>query len=173
MSSSEGKRTKENTASTTDTVATINMTPIFDAANENVTKLVNESARVQPLYAQAVSNLQQEYIEAVRSTIQTTISVQKQLAKSNNNKLNNPVITEAAAPYVQSLVRQSTDFTDNLIKITDINNQLTINAVNVLRENIKNFSRTVEAAAEYNSNLAKAWVSSYPSFQQQFTSSRQ
>jgi hypothetical protein len=169
--SSESKKSKDSTtAAATD--ASLNVSRIFDAANENLTKLVNESAKIQPQYAQAISNLQQEYIDAVRNAMQTTFSVQKQLANSNSN-FNNIVIPEAAAPYVQGLVKQSADFTNNLISITDINNQLTINALGVVRENVKNYSRTVEAAAEYNSNLAKAWASSYPSFQQQFTTNRQ
>jgi hypothetical protein len=170
-SSSESKRSRDSTSSTTD-AAVINVAQIFDAANENFIKLANEYAKVQPEYVQAVSNLQQEYIEAVRNAIQTTLSVQKQIAHSNT-KLDSPVIPEAATSYVQGLVKRSNDFTDNLIRITEINNQLRINAVNMLRENVKNYSRTVEAAAEYNSNLAKAWTSSYQSFQQQFTSSRQ
>jgi hypothetical protein len=90
-----------------------------------------------------------------------------------NSNFNNISIPEATAPYVQGLVKQSTDFTDNLIRITDINNQLAINALGVLRENVKNYSRTLEAAAEYNSNLAKAWASSYSSFQQQLGTTRQ
>jgi hypothetical protein len=92
----------------------------------------------------------------------------------SNSNFNNFIVPEAAAPYLQGLARQSDDLTNNFIRIADINNQLTINALNVLRENVKNFSRTVEAAAEYNSNLAKSWASSYPSsFQlQQFTASK-
>lgn len=166
--SSESKRSKENTASATDTPVSI--THIFNAANENFTKLVNETAKVQLQYAEAASNLQQEYIDAVRSAIQTSTSVQKQLANSN---FNNIIIPETAAPYVQGSVKLSTDFTNNLISITDINNQLAINALSVFRENVKNYSRTVEVAAEYNSNLAKTWTASYQSFQQQFSTNRQ
>jgi ATP-dependent Lon protease len=166
--SSDTKKSKESTTTST-TDARVNVTHIFDAANDNFSKLVNESARVQPQYAQAVSNLQQEYIDSVRNAIQTSNSVQKQLVNSNFNNISIP---EATAPYVQGLVKQSTDFTDNLIRITDINNQLAINALGVLRENVKNYSRTLEAAAEYNSNLAKAWASSYSSFQQQLGTTR-
>ena len=158
--SSENNRSKDSTA----------VNHIFDAANENFTRLVSESSRVQPQYAQAVSNLQLECIDGVRNSIQTTLSVQKQLANSYSN-FNNVIIPETSAPY--GLVKQSTDFTTNIIRITDFNNQLTINALNVLREAVKNYSRTVEAAAEYNSNLTKAWASSYSSFQQQFTTNRQ
>jgi hypothetical protein len=160
--SSENKKSKDST--TTSTNSTINVSQIVEAANENVTKLVNESSKVQPQYAQAISNLQQEYIDALRNAIQRTFSVQRQLVASNHS-FNNFVVPEAAAPYVQGLVKQSDDLMNNFISVADINNQLTINALNVLRENVKNFSRTVEAAAEYNSNLAKSWASSYPSFQ--------
>jgi len=170
--SSESKKLKDSTTATS-TNATINVSQIVDAANQNVTKLVNESSKVQPQYAQAISNLQQEYIDALRNAIQRAFSVQRQLVSSNDN-FNSFVVPEAAAPYVQGLVKQSDDLINNFISVADINNQLTINALNVLRENVKNFSRTVEAAAEYNSNLAKSWASSYPSFQpQQFTPGRQ
>jgi hypothetical protein len=169
--SSENKKSRDS--ATTSTNATINVSQIVDAASENVTKLVNESSKVQPQYAQAISNLQQEYIDALRNAIQRTFSVQKQLVTSNSN-FNNFVVPDAAAPYLQGLVKQSDELTNNFISVADINNQLTINALNVLRENVKNFSRTVEAAAEYNSNLARSWASSYLSFQpQQFIPGRQ
>jgi hypothetical protein len=164
--------TKTSRSSSSNRDRSVSVTQIFDATSENFTKLVNESARVQPQYAQAVSNLQQEYIEAVKNAIQTTTSIQKQLANSNSN-FSNVVVSDSAAPFVQGLVAQSTEFTNNLIRLTDINNQLTINALNALRENVKNYSRTVEAAANYNANLAEAWVSSTSSIQQQFTPSRQ
>ncbi|MGA7369245.1 MAG: hypothetical protein WBX01_08955 [Nitrososphaeraceae archaeon] len=168
-STSESKRSKDSTG-TTDAAA-VSVIPIFDAANDNFTRLINESAKVQPQYAQAVSNLQQEYIDVVRTAVQRTTSIQKQLANSSSNS-NNAIISDAAAPYVQDLVRQSSNFTNNLIRMADINNQLTINALNALRENVKNCSRTVEAIAEYNSSLATAWASSSSTFQQQFTPSR-
>ena len=174
--SSENKKSKDSATTATTGVsnnASINVSQMFDAANENVTKLVNESSKVQPQYAQAIFNLQQEYIDALRNAIQRTFAVQKQLIASNNN-FNSFTVPEAAVPYVQGLVKQSDDITNNFISVADINNQLTINALNVARENVKNFSRTVEAAAEYNSNLARSWASSYPSFQpQQFTIGRQ
>jgi hypothetical protein len=164
--SSESKKSRDS-ANTS-----INVSHMFDAANENVTKLVNESSKVQPQYAQAVSNLQQEYIDAVRNAFQRTLSVQKQFVDSNSS-LNSFIVPEVATSYVQGLVKQSNDLTNNFISVADINNQLTINALNVLRENVRNFSRTVEAAAEYNTNLARSWASSYPSFQpQQFTTNR-
>jgi hypothetical protein len=155
-------------AATAAAAAAANITQIVDAVNGNFTKLVNEAGKVQPHYAQAISNLQQEYIEAVRNTIQTITSVEKQFANSNSSNSNNVDVSDTAAPYVQGFVKQSNDFTNNVIRIADINNQLTINALNALRENVKNFSRTVEASAEFNSNIARAWATSYSAVQQQF-----
>lgn len=168
MSTLENKTSNYSTSTTKDAAApaTVNLTHILDVANENFTKLVNEAAKIQPQYAQATSNLQQEYIEAVKNAIQTTTSVEKQFANSNTS--NNVVVSDTTAPYIQGFVKQSNDFTNNVIRMTDINNQLTINALNALRENVKNSSRTVEAIAEFNSNLAKAWTATYSSVQQQF-----
>jgi hypothetical protein len=173
MSTAENKTSKYSANSTKEaTAAAVNVTHIVDAANENFTKLVNEAGKVQPQYAQAISNLQQEYIEAVRNAIQTMTSVEKQFANSSSNS-NNVAVSDTAAPFVQGFVKQSNDFTNNIIRIADINNQLTINALNVLRENVKNASRTVEATAEFNSNIARAWATSYSAVQQQFATGRQ
>jgi hypothetical protein len=171
MSTTENKTSKYSANITKDAEAAAvasNVTHIVDAANENFTKLVNEAGKVQPHYAQAISNLQQEYIEVVRNAIQTITSVEKQFANSNSGNFNNVAVSDTAAPYVQGFVKQSNDFTNNIIKIADINNQLTINALNALRENMKNFSRTVEASAEFNSNIARALATSYSAVQQQF-----
>jgi hypothetical protein len=165
--SSDNRTSRDNPRVTKDASATTVGTTLFDVANENFTKLINESAKVQPEYAQAISNLQQEYIEASRNAIQTTTSVQKQFANSNSN-FNNLIVSDTAAPYIQGLIKQSNDSTNNIIRMADINHQLTINVLNALRENVKNYSRTVEATAEFNSNLAKAWASSYSSIQHQF-----
>jgi hypothetical protein len=171
MSTTENKTSKYSTNTTKDAAATaaaVNITHIFDAANENLTKLVNEAGKVQPQYAQAISNLQLEYIEAVRNAIQTITTVEKQFVNSNGSNSNNVVVSDTAAPYVQGFVKQSNESTNNIIRIANINNQLTINALIALRENVKNFSRTVEATTEFNSNIARAWTTSYSAVQQQF-----
>ena len=180
MSNTENKTSKYNTNTTKDAAATaaaataaVNVTHIVNAANENFIKLVNEAGKVQPQYAQAISNLQ-EYIEAVKNAIQTMTSVEKQFANSSNSgNFNNVAVSDTATPYVQGFVKQSNDFTNNIIRIADINNQLTINALNALRENVKNASRTIEATSEFNSNIARAWATSYSAVQQQFATRAQ
>jgi hypothetical protein len=170
MSTAENKTSKSSTSTAKDAAApaVVNVAPIFDVANENFTILVNEAAKVQLQYVQAISNLDQEYIEAARNAIQTITSVEKQFTNSNNSNFNNVVVSDTAAPYIQGIVKQSNDFTNNIIRMADISNQLTINSLNALREGVKDSSRTVEATAEFNTNVAKAWAISYSTVQQQF-----
>jgi phosphoribosylanthranilate isomerase len=170
MSTAENKTSKSSTSTAKDAAApaVVNVAPIFDVANENFTKLVKEAAKVQLQYVQAISNLDQEYIEAARNAIQTITSVEKQFTNSNSSNFNNVVVSDTAAPYIQSIVKQSNDFTNNIIRMADISNQLTINSLNALREGVKDSSRTVEATAEFNTNVAKAWAISYSTVQQQF-----
>jgi phosphoribosylanthranilate isomerase len=170
MSTAENKTSKSSTSTAKDAAApaVVNVAPIFDVANENFTILVNEAAKVQLQYVQAISNLDQEYIEAARNAIQTITSVEKQFTNSNSSNFNNVVVSDTAAPYIQGIVKQSNDFTNNIIRMADISNQLTINSLNALREGVKDSSRTVEATAEFNTNVAKAWAISYSTVQQQF-----
>jgi hypothetical protein len=165
MSTAENKTSKSSTSTAKDAAApaVVNVAPIFDVA-----KLVNEAAKVQLQYVQAISNLEQEYIEAARNAIQTITSVEKQFTNSNSSNFNNVVVSDTAAPYIQGIVKQSNDFTNNIIRMADISNQLTINSLNALREGVKDSSRTVEATAEFNTNVAKAWAISYSTVQQQF-----
>lgn len=175
MSTPENKTSKSSTSNAKDAAAApaaapaaVNVALIFYVANENFTKLVNEAAKVQLQYAQAISNLEQEYIEAARNAIQTITSVEKQFANSNSSNFNNVVVSDAAAPYIQGIEKQSNEFTNNIIRMADISSQLTINSLNALREGVKDSSRTVEATAEFSVNMAKAWAMSYSAVQQQF-----
>src|SRR5215208_2449813 len=89
---------------------------------------VDEFAKAQPQYSQSISNLQLDYIQTTKNMIQTSFSAQKQLA----NTLNVPSV-----PYGEVFTRQSNEVTNNAIRSVGINNQLTINALDAARENLK------------------------------------
>ena len=48
---------------------------VYEAINQNVTRVVDEVAKAQPQYSQSVSNLQVDYIQAVKNTVQNTIKL--------------------------------------------------------------------------------------------------
>ncbi|HVD08234.1 MAG TPA: hypothetical protein VNB67_07290, partial [Nitrososphaeraceae archaeon] len=130
------------------TVESIGATHVFDTVKENFVRAVDQMARVQPQYLQAFSNLQLDSIQAVKNLIQNTISAQKQFVGSWNV----PVSTS----YTEQFTRQSNEITNNTLRAVDINNNLAINALDLARENLRIYSKTVDAVTEFSNNITKA-----------------
>jgi hypothetical protein len=128
-----------------------NATHVFDTVKENFVRTVDEMAKIQPQYSQAFSNLQLDYIQTAKNVIENTISAQKQLVASWNIM---PVST--TIPYTEQFTRQANEITNNTLRAVGINNQLTINAVDAARENLRVYNRTVDAVTEFSTNIAKA-----------------
>src|ERR671921_201824 len=132
---------------------------VFDTVRENLVRAVDQMASVQPQYSQAFSNLQLDYIQTAKNMIQNTVSAQKQLV----GNFNVPVST----PYTEQFTRQTNEITNNTLRAVGINNQLVINAVDVARENLKIYNRTVDAVTEFSNNIAKACTAFSAAAQQQ------
>jgi hypothetical protein len=147
-------RDDTNTGRSTDT------RDFYDTIRENFIKIVDEVARVQPQYSQSISNLQLDYIQAIKNAIHTGFSAQKHLTDSNPGTWN-------SAPFTEQFAKQSNEITNNTIRAVGINNQLTINALDATRENLKIYNRTIDAVTEFNTNAAKAWNSFFTTQQQQ------
>ena len=71
-------------------------------------------------------------------------------------------------PYTEQFTKQSNEITNNTIRAVGINNQLTINALDAARENLKIYNRTVDAVTEFSTNVFRAWNSFFSVQQQQF-----
>ena len=133
---------------------------VYDTMRDNLIRTVDEFAKVQPQYSQSISNLQLDYIQTTKNMIQTAFAAQKQYA----NSLNVPAI-----PYGDLFTRQSNEMTNNAIRSVGINNQLTINALDAARENLKIYNRTVDAVTDFSTNVSKAWTAFFAQQQAQFT----
>jgi hypothetical protein len=137
------------------------VTNLCDTATQNCIRILDESTKAQPQYAQSLSNIQLDYVAAAKNTIQNIGSVQKMLA----NNVNFPLVTPQ---YTDEFVKRSNDITRNMVNALRINNQLTVNAINAAAENFRTFNRTIDSVTEFNTNAAKAWNSFVTSQQQQF-----
>jgi len=151
-------RSREENVSRTTT--TSGASEVYDTVRENVIRVIDEMAKVQPQYSQSISNLQLDYIQTMKNTVQTVFSVPKQFA-GNLNITVPGTITEQFA-------KQANEYTSNLIRTVGTNNQLAINALDAARENVKIYNRTVDAVTEFNTNAIRAWTSLYSAQQQQF-----
>src|ERR671937_1218890 len=122
---------------------------VYDVTRDNLIRTVDEFAKAQPQYSQSISNLQLDYIQTTKNMIQTAFSAQKQFASMWN---------VPSMPYGEVFTRQSNEMTNNAIRSVGINNQLTINALDAARENLKIYNRTVDAVTDFSTNVAKAWT---------------
>jgi len=148
-------------------VRSSDVTHVFDTVKENFVRTVDEMAKVQPQYSQAFSNLQLDFIQTTKNIIQNTISSQKQLVGSWNNTV--------STPYAEHFTRQTNEITNNTLRAVGITNQLAINALDLARENLKIYNRTVDAVTEFGTNIAKtctAFSAAAQQQQQQFASSK-
>ena len=132
---------------------------VTDTMRDNTLRIADEIAKIQPRFAQSIYNLQLDYIQTVRSMIETAFANQKQVAST----LNIPQLPQVS----EQITRQSAEITSNVIRSAGIFNQLGVNALDATRENVKIYNRTVDAVTDFNNNLLKMWTS-YWSAQQQF-----
>lgn len=132
---------------------------VIDSARDNVLRIADEVAKIQPQFAQSISNLQLDYIQTVKSMIQTAFANQKQVAST----LNIPQFPQVS----EQIEKQATEVTSNIIRSVGIFNQLSVNGLDAARENVKIYNRTVDAVTDFNNNLLKTWTSYWSAQQQQ------
>lgn len=133
---------------------------LYDTVRDNSIRVIDEMVKVQPQYTQSISNLQLDYIQTTKNTIQTVFAAPRQFADNLN-------ITVPGV-FAEQFAKQANEFTTNLIRTVGTNNQLAINALDAARENVKIYSRTVDAITEFNTKAAKAWTSLFSAQQQQY-----
>jgi len=155
------KRTtsRDNEETKTTTTAT-RANEVNDIVRDNTLRIVDEVAKVQPQFAQSISNLQLDNIQTVRSMIQTAFANQKQVVAHTLN-------TPQALQVSEEFAKQSTEVTNSIIRSVGIFNQLGVTALDSARENVKIYGRTADALTDFNNNISKAWASYWSSPQQQ------
>jgi hypothetical protein len=161
--------TRDEGTTTTITTTTSKANDVSDIMRDNVLRIVDEVAKVQPQFAQSISNLQVDNIQAVRSMIQTAFANHKQFIAHAPNVTPNvaPNFLPQSSQMSEVVANQSTEITNSIIRSVGIFNQLGITALDSAREHINIYKRTVDAVTDFNNNILKAWTSYGNSQQQQ------
>ena len=147
---------------TRDERTTITTTPkandVSDIVRDNTLRIVDEVAKVQPQFAQSVSNLQLDNIQTLRSVIQTAFANQKQFIEHAPN-------ISQASQASEVVANQSAEITNSIIRSVGIFNQLGVTALDSAREHVNIYKRTVDAVTDFNNNIMNAWTSYWSSQQ--------
>jgi hypothetical protein len=157
---SDKRTTSRDNEETKITTTATRANEVNDIVRDNTLRIVDEVAKVQPQFAQSISNLQLDNIQTVRSMIQTAFANQKQV---DAHTLNTPQALQVSEEFA----KQSTEVTNSIIRSVGIFNQLGVTALDSARENVKIYGRTVDALTDFNNNISKAWASYWSSPQQQ------
>ena len=124
---------------------------IFAVYQQNVDKYFSGIKQSVPRYHQSVTNVQQEYLEAVENVINSTISLQKDFALKSGITTNVP---SAALKVIR-------DTTEEIVKAYDVQNKVTLAAIDSAQQNIKTFNENAKAFADLNKNIVQSWISTF------------
>ena len=130
---------------------TANPKDLFSVYQQNVDKFFNGIRQSVPQYHQAITNVQQEFIQAYENIADSTITLQKEYAKKAGIAANIP---EATIKVMQ-------DTTEEIVKATSINNQVTLATIDAAQQNIKTFNDNAKSFAELNRNILQSWISAF------------
>lgn len=142
---------EENRKNSTYQSQTSNTYDFYNTIKEDTNRIVNEFARSQPTYIQAISNLQMRYIEATKNIINSTLGFQKQVCEilDYNSNMN----------FTKQISRQSNEITNNIIEFNTINNKFISNVLEVTGDGIKNYTKTLDTFVKFNANVFEQWYS--------------
>jgi len=101
---------------------------LFSVYQQNVDKFFNGIRTSVPQYHQAITNVQQEFIQAYENIADSTLTLQKEFAKKAGIAANIP---EATIKVMQ-------DTTEEVVKATSIQNQVTLATIDATQQNIQN-----------------------------------
>ena len=124
---------------------------LFSVYQQNVDKFFNGIRTSVPQYHQAITNVQQEFIQAYENIADSTLTLQKEFAKKAGMAANIP---EATIKVMQ-------DTTEEFVKATSIQNQVTLATIDATQQNIKTFNDNAKSFAELNRNILQSWISAF------------
>lgn len=131
--------------------STQNQKDIYAVYQQNVDKYFNGIKQSVPRYHQSVTNVQQEYLDAVENVINSTIALQKDYATKAG-------ITTNIPSAVLKVIR---DTTEEVVKAYDVQNKVTLAAIDSTQQNIKTFNENTKAFADLNKNVIQSWMSTF------------
>jgi len=131
--------------------STTSQKDIYAVFQQNVDKYFSGIKQSVPRYHQSVTNVQQEYLDAVENVINSSIALQKDYATKAG-------ITTNIPSAVLKVIR---DTTEEVVKAYDVQNKVALAAFDSAQQNIKTFNENTKAFADLNKNIVQSWISTF------------
>ena len=133
---------------------TSNIQGMIETIQNSLFNITNEVAKVQPRYAQSVSNFQTEYFEATRMVIQTLANYQSTLIKFSWINFDSRSVF-----YTDQIKNQVTMLTENIVKTYNFWNQITLDSIDISKENMKICTEAMTSMDIRTRDLISSWNS--------------
>ena len=124
---------------------------VFSVYEENVDTLFSGIRHSVPQYHQSITNVQQEYLQAYESIVDSTIALQKEYAKKAG----------IATDIPQATLKVIHDTAEEFVKVASIQNQMTLATMDATQQNIKAFNDNAKSFADLNRNILQSWISAF------------
>ena len=124
---------------------------IYAVCRKNVDKYFEESEKNITQYMQAVSNLQQEFVNAYKNAVDWTIEYQQEMVTKSGLGANLP----------QSYVKAINDATDEFVKTNSMQNKTILAVMEVARQNVKTFNDNLKAFATMDTSILQSMFSAW------------
>ncbi len=131
--------------------STTSQKDIFAVYQQNVDKYFTGVKQSVPRYHQSVTNVQQEYLEAVENIINSTIALLIDFATKSGITTNVP----------SAALRVIRDSTEEIVKAYEVQNKVALAIIDSTQQNIKTFNENAKAFVDLNKNVVQSWISTF------------
>ncbi len=131
----------------------------LDAIKENMIKSIDEYVKIQPRFLQSVSDFQLDSIQSAKDAINKTIVHQKNFIREFVN-----VSQAQPSETYQQLFQKSNENIDTLVRAFTAGNNYNFDTIDNTRENLKIYTKAIDAYNDYSTNTFNAWISFAKSF---------
>ena len=124
---------------------------VFATVEETVEKQVNTVEKSFPNFQTSVTSLQQEYTEAFKNIVDSSIALQREFANKTGINTALPEATESAVNKTNEQIN----------KVQDVQNKVALATIDATRQNIKTFNENAKAFADLNKSVMQSWITAF------------
>lgn len=124
---------------------------VFATVEETVEKQVKTVEKSFPNFQTSVTSLQQEYTEAFKNIVDSSIALQREFANKTGINTALPEATESAVNKTNEQIN----------KVQDVQNKVALATIDATRQNIKTFNENAKAFADLNKSVMQSWITAF------------
>ena len=129
----------------------VNSKDMFSIYQENIDKMFNGIKQSVPQYHQSITNVQQEYLQAIENMIDSSITLQKEFVMKAGIASDVPTTT----------LKVIDNTTEEFVKVSSIQNQIALATIDATQQNIKTFNDNAKSFVDLNKNILQSWISAF------------